>query len=41
MRHKATHFVNIPHFANRIIELGVSLLSEKLKNRITVSSNIF
>lgn len=36
MRHKETHFVNIPQFANRIIELGVSLLSDKLKGRITV-----
>ncbi|XP_039966000.1 clavesin-2 isoform X3 [Bactrocera tryoni] len=40
MRHKATHFVNIPHFANRIIELGVSLLSEKLKNRITIHKSV-
>jgi len=38
MRHKETHFVNIPHYANRIIELGVSMLSDKLKKRIIVSS---
>ncbi|XP_011194416.1 clavesin-2 isoform X3 [Zeugodacus cucurbitae] len=40
MRHKATHFVNIPHFANRIIELGVSLLSEKLKGRIAIHKSL-
>ncbi|XP_053952859.1 clavesin-1 [Anastrepha ludens] len=40
MRHKETHFMNIPHFANRIIELGVSLLSDKLKNRITVHKSL-
>ncbi|XP_023159087.1 clavesin-1 isoform X2 [Ceratitis capitata] len=40
MRHKETHFVNIPQFANRIIELGVSLLSDKLKGRITVHKSI-
>jgi len=40
MRHKETHFINIPHYANRIIELGVSMLSEKLKKRIIVHKNI-
>lgn len=40
MRHKQTHFVNIPHYANRIIELGVSMLSDKLKKRIIVSSQV-
>lgn len=37
MRHKETHFINIPHYANRIIELAVSMLSDKLKKRIIVS----
>ncbi|XP_034106465.1 clavesin-1 [Drosophila sulfurigaster albostrigata] len=40
MRHKQTHFVNIPHYANRIIELGVSMLSDKLKKRIIVHKNV-
>ncbi|ALC44333.1 Cralbp [Drosophila busckii] len=40
MRHKETHFVNIPHYANRIIELGVSMLSDKLKKRIIVHKNV-
>lgn len=37
MRHKETHFVNIPHYANRLIELAVSMLSDKLRKRIIVS----
>ncbi|XP_036339856.1 clavesin-1-like isoform X1 [Rhagoletis pomonella] len=40
MRHKETHFINIPHFANRIIELGVSLLSEKLRKRIVIHKTL-
>ncbi|XP_037939129.1 clavesin-1 [Teleopsis dalmanni] len=40
MRHKETHFLNIPHYANRIIELGVSMLSDKLKKRIIVHKSI-
>ncbi|XP_032598767.1 clavesin-1 [Drosophila grimshawi] len=40
MRHKETHFVNIPHYANRVIELAVSMLSEKLKKRIIVHKNV-
>ena len=37
MRHKETHFINIPQYATRLIELGVSMLSDKLKKRIIVS----
>uniref|UniRef100_A0A1I8P4P8 CRAL-TRIO domain-containing protein n=1 Tax=Stomoxys calcitrans TaxID=35570 RepID=A0A1I8P4P8_STOCA len=40
MRHKETHFINIPHYANRIIDLAVSMLTEKLKKRIIVHKNI-
>ncbi|KAI8117007.1 clavesin-1 [Lucilia cuprina] len=40
MRHKETHFINIPHYANRIIELAVSMLSDKLKKRIIVHKNV-
>jgi len=37
MRHKATHFFNVPHYANKVFEFFVSLLNEKLKDRIMVS----
>ncbi|XP_013112504.2 clavesin-1 isoform X1 [Stomoxys calcitrans] len=40
MRHKETHFINIPHYANRIIDLAVSMLTDKLKKRIIVHKNI-
>lgn len=40
MRHKETHFINIPHYANRIIELAVSMISEKLKKRVIIHKNI-
>lgn len=36
MRHKETHFVNIPSCAIKVIEFGISLLNDKLKNRIMV-----
>ncbi|XP_031839310.1 clavesin-2 [Nomia melanderi] len=36
MRHKETHFVNIPSCANKIIEFAISLLNDKLKARISV-----
>ncbi|OWR45862.1 retinaldehyde-binding protein 1-like [Danaus plexippus] len=34
MRHKRTHFVNIPHYGVKIFEFAVSLLSDKLKDRV-------
>ncbi|CAK1591190.1 unnamed protein product [Parnassius mnemosyne] len=34
MRHKCTHFVNIPHYGVKFFEFAVSLLSEKLKDRV-------
>ncbi|XP_067648048.1 clavesin-2, partial [Eurosta solidaginis] len=40
MRHKETHFINIPQFATRIIEFVVSLLSAKLKDRIFIHKSI-
>lgn len=40
MRHKETHFINIPHYANRMIELAVSMLSDKLKKRIMVHKSV-
>lgn len=39
MRHKKTHFVNIPHYGIRFFEFAVSLLSDKLKDRVMVSYN--
>ena len=40
MRHKETHFVNIPSFANKVIEFTMSLVSDKLKKRIYLDKNI-
>ncbi|XP_003698057.1 clavesin-2 [Apis florea] len=40
MRHKETHFVNIPTCAIKIIEFGISLLNDKLKNRILVHKSL-
>lgn len=36
MRHKCTHFVNIPHYGAKFFEFVVSLLSDKLKDRVMV-----
>lgn len=40
MRHKETHFVNIPSIANKVIEFALSLTSEKLKKRMFLDKNI-
>ncbi|CRK98400.1 CLUMA_CG011759, isoform A, partial [Clunio marinus] len=40
MRHKETHFVNIPSFANKVIEFALSLTSDKLKKRMNLDKNI-
>ncbi|XP_026670970.1 clavesin-2 [Ceratina calcarata] len=40
MRHKETHFVNIPSCAVKVIEFGISLLNEKLKNRILLHKSL-
>lgn len=37
MRHKETHFLNMPPYANKIIEFAMGVLSDKLKKRVTVS----
>ena len=37
MRHKETHFINIPGCATKIIEFAISLLNDKLRARILVS----
>src|SRR5690349_16451894 len=34
LRHKETHFVNLPSYANKIIDFAMSLASEKIKKRI-------
>lgn len=36
MRHKCTHFVNVPHYGAKFFEFAVSLLSDKLKDRVMV-----
>ncbi|KAJ8943803.1 hypothetical protein NQ314_009647 [Rhamnusium bicolor] len=40
MRHKANHFLNISSNAIKLIEFAVSLLNEKLKNRIFMYKSI-
>ncbi|GFG38460.1 hypothetical protein Cfor_02362 [Coptotermes formosanus] len=40
MRHKATHFFNVPHYANKVFEFFISLLNEKLKDRIMLHTSI-
>ncbi|KOX76208.1 Clavesin-2 [Melipona quadrifasciata] len=40
MRHKETHFVNIPSYAIKVIEFGISLLNDKLRNRILVHKSL-
>lgn len=40
MRHKENHFVHIPHFAQRIIDLALNMLSEKLRKRVLVSRTV-
>ncbi|KAG8229848.1 hypothetical protein J437_LFUL009123 [Ladona fulva] len=40
MRHKETHFINMPSFANKLIEFVISILSEKLKKRVKFHNSI-
>lgn len=40
MRHKESHFVHIPSFANKVIEFALSLTSEKLKKRMFLDKSI-
>jgi len=37
MRHKETHFINIPTSVAKIIEFAISLLNDKLKSRVMVN----
>lgn len=37
VRHKESHFMNIPTYANKILDFAMSVLSDKLKKRIFVS----
>lgn len=37
MRHKETHFINIPSSVVKIIEFAISLLNDKLKARVMVN----
>ncbi|KAI8432815.1 hypothetical protein MSG28_013759 [Choristoneura fumiferana] len=39
MRHKCTHFVNVPHYGAKFFEFAVSLLSDKLKDRVMFHRN--
>lgn len=40
MRHKETHFINIPVSVVKIIEFAISLLNDKLKSRVMVNTGI-
>ncbi|XP_045467669.1 retinaldehyde-binding protein 1 isoform X3 [Harmonia axyridis] len=40
MRHKSNHFLNISSSAIKLIEFAISLLNEKLKNRIFIYKSI-
>lgn len=41
MRLKETHFINMPAYANKIMEFGMSVLNDKLKKRVMVSYSNF
>lgn len=36
MRHKETHFMNMPSYATKVIEFAMTVLTDKLKNRVVV-----
>ncbi|XP_034242677.1 clavesin-1 [Thrips palmi] len=40
MRHKATHFLNVPSMANRLFEFFTMLLNDKLRNRIMLHTSV-
>lgn len=40
MRHKESHFVNIPSFANKVIEFALGLTTEKLKKRMFLDKTL-
>lgn len=37
MRFKDSYFVNLPQYANKVMEFAMSVLNEKLKKRVIVS----
>ncbi|XP_074100916.1 clavesin-1-like [Cotesia typhae] len=39
MRHKQTHFINIPNYATKVIDFALSLLNDKLRARIMVHTS--
>lgn len=41
MRLKETYFVNLPQFANKVMEFAMAVLNEKLKKRVLVSNFSF
>lgn len=40
MRHRETHFINLPPFASKFIEFGMSVLSDKLKSRVILHKSL-
>ncbi|XP_063702524.1 clavesin-2 [Culicoides brevitarsis] len=40
MRHRETHFINLPPFAMKFIDFGMSIISEKLKNRVVLHKSL-
>uniref|UniRef100_A0A336M0H0 CSON009693 protein n=1 Tax=Culicoides sonorensis TaxID=179676 RepID=A0A336M0H0_CULSO len=40
MRHRETHFINLPPFAMKFIEFGMSVISDKLKNRVVLHKSL-
>lgn len=40
MRLKETHFINMPQYANKVIEFAMNILNEKLKKRVMVNYSI-
>ncbi|XP_037037494.1 clavesin-1 [Bradysia coprophila] len=40
MRHKETHFMNMPSYANKVIEFCMTVLTDKLKNRVVLHKNL-
>lgn len=38
MRLKETHFINMPQYANKVIEFAMGVLNEKLKKRVMVKA---
>lgn len=41
MRLKESYFVNLPQYANKVMEFAMGVLNEKLKKRVIVSKIVF